>query len=78
MKYGDPYRVVQFSEQSMAVVKTAIASTDLKWNEGELEQSKNPARKSKVAWIKNPGWYSMLLRWCHQMNIAAGGHAICS
>ena len=74
MKYGDPYRVVQFSEQSMAVVKTAIASTDLKWNEGELEQSKNPARKSQVAWIKNPGLYSMLLRMAQQMNVASGWH----
>ena len=72
MKYGDPYRVVQFSEQSMAVVKTAIASTDLKWNEGKLQEGNNNSRKSEVAWIKDPQLLSMLFSMARKMNIASG------
>ena len=53
MKYGEPYKEVEFSPQSMDIVRKAISNTDLKWNEGELQESKNQTRKSKVAWIKD-------------------------
>ena len=32
MKYGDPYREVEFSPQSLDIVRMAISTTDLKIN----------------------------------------------
>ena len=40
MKYGEPFKEVEFSPQSMDIVRKAISNTDLKWNEGELQESK--------------------------------------
>ena len=59
MKYGEPFKEVEFSPQSMDIVRKAISNTDLKWNEGELQESKNQTRKSKVAWIKDNELNSM-------------------
>ena len=72
MKYGEPFKEVEFSPQSMDIVRKAISNTDLKWNEGELQESKNQTRKSKVAWIKDNELNSMLLRMAQIMNVAAG------
>ena len=72
MKLGDPYRTVKFSEQSMMIVRSAISKTDLKWNEGMLQNSLNKSRKSEVAWVKDARLCSMLFSMAQQMNTAAG------
>ena len=56
----------------MAVVRSAISNTNLKWNEGSLQQPNNNSRKSEVAWIKDPQLLSMLYSMARKMNIASG------
>ena len=41
MKYGEPYKIVKFSDPSMSVVRSAISNTNLKWNEGKLQEGNN-------------------------------------
>ncbi len=72
MKYGEPYKIVKFSDPSMSVVRSAISNTNLKWNEGKLQEGNNNSRKSEVAWIKDPQLLSMLFSMARKMNIASG------
>ena len=72
MKYGETHKVVNFSKQSMAIVNNAIAATNFKWNQGELDNSRNKSRQSQVAWVKDAKMYSMLLGMCKQINSQVG------
>ena len=55
MRYGCPYRIIKFDEQSLNLVWRCIASTDLQWEDSivvDKHQDRNP-RSSEVAWINN-------------------------
>ena len=71
MRYGCPYRIIKFDEQSLNLVWRCIASTDLQWEDSivvDKHQDRNP-RSSEVAWINNDYLDNLLLRYVQHINV---------
>ena len=61
MKYGLPYKVVEFSKESMEIIDSATEKQKLKWEQGVLHKNDDKlARKSQIAWITNRKLSNML------------------
>jgi len=72
MNYGLFYKVVSLNQFSVRTVHSAIANTNLEWNEGKLyNQTTAVKRQTDVAWINDRNFLSMLLRMVKQINRSA-------
>ena len=74
MRYGCPYKVIQLDDQSMNVVKRAINSTELLWEESIVhdDTSNRKPRQSEVAWINNQHLDNLLLKYAQYINAGCG------
>jgi len=74
MRYGCPYKVIQLDDQSMNLVKRAINSTELSWEESSVHDgvSSRKPRQSEVAWIDDPYLDNLLLKYAQYVNVGCG------
>jgi PKHD-type hydroxylase len=74
MRYGCPYKVIQLDDQSMNLVRRAINSTELSWEESSVhyEVSNRKPRQSEVAWINDRYLDNLLLKYAQYVNTGCG------
>ena len=61
MKYGIPYKVVEFSKESMEIIDSVTEKQKLKWEQGVLNNKTDRLpRKSRIAWISDRKLSDML------------------
>lgn len=70
MRYGCPYKVITFDEQSINLIKRGINNTDLVWEDSIVEDgvSDTLPRQSEVAWINDKHIDNLLLKYAQWVN----------
>ena len=54
MRYGCPYKIIDFDTRALQIIKRAISNSNLKWKDGNVPEAKGRTpRKSEVTWIND-------------------------
>ncbi len=71
MKYGCPYKILEFDVRGIEVIKRAISNPKLEWKKGIVPgaEGRTP-RSSEVTWINSRNVDRMLLDACNYVNDA--------
>ncbi len=73
MKYGLPYKVVEFSKESMKIVDSVTEKQRLKWEQGVLnDKTDKSPRKSQIAWINDRKLSNLLAEMANAINTRSG------
>ena len=69
MRYGSPYKIINFDTRSMNKIKRAMNSIKREWETGVVPEAKGRVlRKSEVTWINDETVNGLLLEACDYCN----------
>ena len=69
MRYGCPYKIIDFDTRALQIIKRAISNSNLKWEDGDVPEAKGRTpRKSEVTWINDNNLNQLLLEACDYVN----------
>ena len=69
MRYGSPYKIIEFDARALQKINRAINNNEMGWEKGVVPEAKGRIlRKSEVTWINNESVDNILLEACDYCN----------